>query len=235
MQNQQLQNAFQPLSTALIADACMRLDVPLRVAPPGIMPISPIMRIAGRVLPEQHYGSVDIFLEAFQQAQPGDVLVIDDGGRDIHGCIGDLTVLEAQAHGLAGIIVWGRHRDSSELAEIGFPVFSYGAYPPGPTQLWERAHDALTVANVGSNAVTGEDAVFADRDGVLFVRMALLENVLQTAMAIHGVERQQVARIRNGETLSEQLQFSSYLVQRQQNPAYTFRQHLRAIGGAIEE
>jgi 4-hydroxy-4-methyl-2-oxoglutarate aldolase len=235
MQNQQLFNAFQPLSTPLIADACVRLDVPLRVAPPGIMPIIPTMRVAGRVLPAQHYGSVDIFLEALHQAQPGDVLVIDDGGRDIHGCIGDLTVLEAQAYGLAGIIVWGRHRDTNELVEIAFPVFSYGAYAPGPIQLWDRPPDALTLAHVGMHAVTGEDAVFADRDGALFVRMALLETVLQAAMAIHGTERQQVARIRQGERLSDQFQFANYLVQRQQNPAYTFREHLRAIGGAIEE
>jgi len=44
-------------------------------------------------------------------AEQGDILVIDNGGRLDEGCIGELTVLEAQASGLADIIVWGAHRD----------------------------------------------------------------------------------------------------------------------------
>jgi len=45
-----------------------------------------------------------------QSARRGDVLVIDNGGRLDEGCIGDLTALEAEHCGLAGIIVWGAHR-----------------------------------------------------------------------------------------------------------------------------
>jgi regulator of RNase E activity RraA len=45
-----------------------------------------------------------------QTAQPGEVLVIDNGGRLDEGCIGDLTALEAENCGLTGIIVWGAHR-----------------------------------------------------------------------------------------------------------------------------
>jgi 4-hydroxy-4-methyl-2-oxoglutarate aldolase len=52
------------------------------------------------VLPVRHYGSVDIFLEAIGAAEPGDILVIDNGGRMDEACIGDLAVLEVQAFGL---------------------------------------------------------------------------------------------------------------------------------------
>ena len=46
-------------------------------------------------MPARHYGSVDVFLEALSSAGPGDVLVIDNGGRTDEACIGDLVALEA--------------------------------------------------------------------------------------------------------------------------------------------
>jgi hypothetical protein len=64
---------FGGLSTPLVADACVRTGVPLRVAPPGIGAVIPGQRIAGRALPARHYGSVDVFLEAFSGAAHGDV------------------------------------------------------------------------------------------------------------------------------------------------------------------
>jgi 4-hydroxy-4-methyl-2-oxoglutarate aldolase len=113
-----LGESFAALSTPLVADACVRLSVPMLVAPAGLNPIREGDRMAGEVLPVRHYGSVDVFLEAYESASGGEVLVIDNGGRTDESCIGDLTVLEAQAAGISGILVWGLHRDSAELTEI---------------------------------------------------------------------------------------------------------------------
>jgi regulator of RNase E activity RraA len=110
MEAQPLSRAFSVLSTPLIADAALRLRIPLRISPPGIRPITPNQLLAGPALPVRHFGSVDVFLEVMQDARPGQVLVIDNGGRLDEACIGDLTALEAQHCGLAGIIVWGAHR-----------------------------------------------------------------------------------------------------------------------------
>src|SRR5215211_4797296 len=100
-----LQEAFFELSTPLIADACLRLGLPLRVAVAGIRSLIAGQRIAGAVLAAQHCGSVDVFLEAMGKASSGDVLVIDNQGRVDEGCIGDLTAIEARACELAGIVV----------------------------------------------------------------------------------------------------------------------------------
>ncbi len=233
--SQELSGAFPELSTPLLADACVRLKIPLRIAPPGIRPLIAKSRLAGRVLPVRHYGSVDIFLEALETGQPGDVLVIDNGGRTDEGCVGDLTALETQACGLAGIIIWGCHRDTAELIEIGFPIFSYGICLAGPLRIDRRDQDAFSSAHFGDAVVTKEDVVFADADGVLFVPIGQAENVISTAKSIFQRERQQAHEIQRGRKLREQLRFDEYLARRSADPNYTLRQHLRAIGGAIEE
>jgi regulator of RNase E activity RraA len=235
MNSQQISETFTELSTPLVADACLRLGLPLRVAPAGIHPLTRETQIAGRALPARHYGSVDIFLEAIQAAQAGDILVIDNQGRMDEGCIGDLTALEAQASGLAGIVVWGAHRDTIELRQIGFPIFSYGTYPAGPQRLDPRPPQALSLIQFGEFNVTSEDVIFADADGVLFTPLQRAEEIFSTARMIWLKERRQAEEIRAGKTLREQLRFDEYLARRSSDSAYTFRQHLRAIGGAIEE
>lgn len=235
MKNQLLADGFAELSTPLVADAALRLKVPLRLAPPGISPVISGGRLAGRALPARHFGSVDVFLEAMENSQPGDVLVIDNGGRMDEGCIGDLTALEAQASGLAGIVVWGTHRDTPELRQIGFPVWSYGSWPSGPQRLDPRDESALRSAHFGDFEVQKSDVVFADDDGCVFLPAESAEKLLATARTIWESERRQAEAVRSGKTLRTQLRFADYLEKRSADSSYTLRQHLRAIGGAIEE
>ena len=232
--NRHLADQFAQLSTPLIADAALRLGLPVRFAPPGIASVVQ-GKVAGRALPVRHFGSVDVFLEVMQTAQPGDVMVIDNGSRLDEGCIGDLTVLEARANGLAALVVWGAHRDTAELREIGFPVWSYGVCPSGPRRLDSRDEDALRSACFGDFQVTRNDLVFADDDGCVFLADDRIDELLATAFAIWRKEREQAERIKRGDTLYKQLGFKEYLTKRSANTNYTFRQHLRGLGGEIEE
>jgi hypothetical protein len=60
MNNLDLAKRFSNLSTPQIVDACVRQDLPLRIAPPGIRSLIPGSKLAGRALPVRHYGSVDV-------------------------------------------------------------------------------------------------------------------------------------------------------------------------------
>ena len=235
MKAKSLSRAFDKLSTPLLADAALRLKIPFRISPPGIRPVTPNQRLAGRVLPVRHFGSVDVFLEAMQSARGGEVLVIDNGGRLDEGCIGDLTALEAENCGLAGIIVWGAHRDTPELRQIGLPIFSYGMCPSGPQRLDHHDSSAWHPARFGNFVVHPDDVVFADDDGCLFVLAKHVDDLFSIAQEIWQRERRQAEAIKSGRSLREQLDFARYLEKRTADPSYTFREHLRKISGAIEE
>ena len=83
MNNDAVNRAFERLGTPQIADAALRQQGPIRIAPFGLTGIIPGTRLAGRALPVQHFGSVDVFLEAMQSAEVGDVLVFMPGGFEI--------------------------------------------------------------------------------------------------------------------------------------------------------
>jgi hypothetical protein len=98
-----------------------------------------------------------------------------------------------------------------------------------------RLPDALARAYFGPFSVTRDDCVFGDGDGVIFIEMAGMEEVLRTARAIHATERRQSEAMSKGISLREQLQFDRFLAERDAGPGLTFREYLRRIGGAIEE
>jgi 4-hydroxy-4-methyl-2-oxoglutarate aldolase len=223
------------LTTPALADACLRVGVDVRAAPSGLQQLLPETRAAGPVLPVRHAGSVDVFFEAYEQSRGGEVLVIDNEGRADEGCIGDLTVIEARGAGLNGVVVWGYHRDTNELLALGLPVFSYGRVPVGPLKARPRPTDAMTSARFGAFTVTAQDAVLADADGAMFVPLARLEELVEAGKAIMERERGQAVRAEKGMSLREQMRFAEYLNRRADDPSYTFRQHLREVGGEIEE
>jgi len=231
----ELSAEFSTLTTPLVADGCLRADVPLRLAPPNLRAIPEGARVAGRVLPAKHQGSVDVFLEAFEACEAGDVLVVDNAGRLDEACLGDLTTLEAQAAGVAGAVVWGLVRDTAELQSIGLPIFCYGTLSTGPTRAPARPLDRLMAAHFGQVIASRDDAVFADSDGALFVALEKVPSVLAAAREIAHRERRQAEAMRTGKSLRSQVRFREYLEKSAKDPEYTFRKHLRTLDGAIEE
>jgi regulator of RNase E activity RraA len=228
-----LRQRFETLTTAHIADACVRAELPVRCL--GLRSVGDGDKVVGRVLPARHAGSVDVFLEAYESAEPGDVLVVDNGGRLDHACVGDLIVQEAQTAGLAGVVIWGLHRDTADVRAIGLPVFSLGSLPTGPLRVEERPADALASARMGEWVVDPTDLVLGDHDGVVFVPAAHAEDLFQLAEGIRDKERRQAELIRGGRSLRSQVGFDGFLARRAENPALTFREHLRRVGGVVEE
>ena len=141
---------------------------------------------------------------------------------------------ECPLGGIAGTICWGTHRDTAAIAAIGARVWSLGTCPNGPLELRRRVATALEAANVGHATVTLDDYVFADDDGVVVVTAADLPRIVETAKDIATREGAQAVRLLKGELLRTQLALDNYVAKRHSDPSYTFRDHLKSFGGAIE-
>ncbi|MCC3769934.1 RraA family protein, partial [Streptomyces sp. UNOC14_S4] len=195
---------------------------PLSPAVPGMRCHGPLRRIT------HTDGAVSIF-EGLDRTVPGEVLLIDNGARTDEACVGDLVAIEARLAGAAGLVLWGCHRDTDELADIGLPVFSLGPCPASP-----RAHPEGFGADAASFAGADGDMVVADADGVLVIPAAAHEDVFTVAEKIIRTERVQADMALGGVGLREQLQWESFLDRRRTDPGYTFRSHLARVNGALE-
>jgi 4-hydroxy-4-methyl-2-oxoglutarate aldolase len=232
--NEPVIDQLSNLTTPHLADGCLRTNVTIRCAPAGLRPLLASMQCAGRARPIRHVGSIDIFLEVVQESAPGEVLVIDNGGRLDEACVGDIVVLEAKAAGIVGMVIWGLHRDSKELSEIGFPLFSLGALPTGPQRLHARPPDIFNRATVGPHAITSSDFVVADANGVLFLPEDRLGDIIAAAIVCRETETRQLKAMREGRSYRSQVRFGDYLSRRQREPSYGFRQYLKDIEAAGE-
>ena len=220
------------IGAAHVADALIKLGLPKRFARPGTKPAFAIPHLViGPALPVRHFGAIDVFLAAFERAPAGAILVIDNQGRLDEGCIGDLNAIEAQKAGLTAIVIDGAHRDTAQLREIGLPVFSLGSIPYGPTAMRPATPGAVML---GDTAVTEQDTIVADEDGVIMVETSRLEEVLAGAAEIARREETQRAAMDEGRSLREQLKFQDFLREREKNPALSFRDHVTRVRRATE-
>ncbi|HHH82241.1 MAG TPA: RraA family protein [Chloroflexi bacterium] len=221
-------------STAVIADACVQQGVKFGCAQPGSRAVTQGRKLAARVVPVRHFGSVEIFLRVLNEYESGGALVIDNDGRMEEGCVGDLIAHEVAAAGWAGIAIWGAHRDTNALQSVTIPLFSYGSCPIGPREVRADPGRIQEEIRFAGCPVGVGDWIFADDDGILFVPERELPRVLASAEIIARKEEEQLGRLFAGISLRTQLRFDEYMERKRHQPSYGFREHLREIGGAIE-
>merc|ERR1719217_675736 len=121
--------------------------------------------------------------EAFEKCGPKEVLVISSVGP-WESVGGDIKFLRLKQLAIGGLVTDGSVRDTDELLNYGFPVFSYSTTPkqgPAAMQPWE----CNGVINCGKVVVRPGDAIVADQDGAVCVPASHAQQVYDIA---HGRE-----------------------------------------------
>ncbi|MXP49076.1 RraA family protein [Pantoea sp. Eser] len=162
-----------------------------------IKPVASSIKMAGPAITvEVRPGDNLAIHAALAIAQPGDVIVVD--GKDDLSCalIGEIMSTQAEASGIAGIIIDGALRDADALAENAFPVFSAGLNPCGPTKsIPGRVNYPISVAGA---VVESSDLIVGDADGVVVLPRDAVSALLELAQKKLDTETRRLAAIRHG-------------------------------------
>lgn len=201
------------LDTCAVSDALDSLN--LKGATWGVRPLWQCPRIVGRAVtmkikpagldqPKQHLGTAPI-----EAAQPGDIIVIDNGGKLEFSCWGGLLALSAKLKGLSGVVIDGASRDIDEARELGFPVYARGAVPMTARGrvVQESFNEEIQFAGVQCHP---GDVVIADGSGVVIVPREKEEAVIAAAEVIYQKEQDMAAGIRKGYSGLEMLEKLGY-------------------------
>lgn len=163
-----------------------------------VKPLASTMKVAGPAITvEVRPGDNLAIHAALAIAQPGDVIVVDGKGDISCALIGEIMSTQAEASGIAGIIIDGAVRDADALRENGFPVFSAGLNPCGPTKsVAGRVNYPTSVAGA---AIQPGDLIIGDVDGVAVLPREAVPALLELAQKKLDAETQRIAAIRDGD------------------------------------
>ncbi|HVZ46594.1 MAG TPA: RraA family protein [Ramlibacter sp.] len=169
-----------------------------------IAALRPRMKLAGPALTVDVRPGDNLMIHAAMSlARPGDVLVIDGKADQTAALMGTIMMTACRQLGIAGVVIDGAVRDSLEIDEMDFPVFSFGTNPNGPTKnVPGRIGHPIACGGV---VLRSGDLVVADADGVFVGERERVASLLPLARKKVEDEAARIAAIKNGDTAAKWL------------------------------
>jgi regulator of RNase E activity RraA len=165
-----------------------------------IAALTPKTRLAGTAFTVEVRAGDNLMIHAAMQiAKPGDVLVIDGKGDTSCALMGSIMVNACVQLGIAGLVIDAAVRDSEEIVELGYPVYSVGTNPNGPTKYVPgRINHPVSVGGI---TVHPGDLVVGDADGVTIIEREKAPFLLEAAAKKVAEEQARIAALKEGKDL----------------------------------
>ena len=187
-------DALAPIGTATIHEAIGRRGY----VGPHITPIQRDARIAGSAVTVlSHPGDNLMIHAAVEVCQADDIPIVANTAPSTHGVFGHLLASSLIARGVRGLVVDAGVRDTSDLREMGFPVWSQHVSCQGTVKASPGSVNVPVV--LGGQVVNAGDVVCADDDGVVVVARSEADWALEKSRARLEKEDASRARIAAGE------------------------------------
>lgn len=175
------------LYTAVVGDILDGLGLYHQFLPQPVQPMRETMVVAGRAMPvllEDIAGPQDppfgLLTEALDQIGRGEVYIASESLNAASW--GELMTAAARTRGAVGAVLNGFHRDTPQVLEQNWPVFSRGRYAQDAS-VRSAVVDYRCPLYIGQVRIDPGDLVFGDVDGVLIVPRAVEVEVLEKALA----------------------------------------------------
>ena len=123
-----------------------------------------------------------LFYYAIDNANPGDIIVVDGGGFTERALCGEIMAALAEKRGLAGFVIDGAIRDKAEIREMDFPVFCRAFTPNGPYK--NGPGETNVPVNIGGRIIHPGDILIGDEGGLVSFSPNQAEELLEKAHAV---------------------------------------------------
>jgi len=180
------------IDTATLSDALDKLGIAGQCL--GIKPLDPQFRLVGRAFTlsyapvGQPRGTVGDYID---DVATGDVIVIDNGGRENATVWGDILTYCAHRQKLGGTVIDGACRDTHLARTLGYPIYSK-SYSMRTGKDRVQLEATQVIVTVGEARVCPGDILRGDADGVVVIPRSQENDLLEVAETIDAAE----ARIR---------------------------------------
>lgn len=134
---------------------------------------------------------------AVEQCEPGDVLVLAPTSYSDAGYFGDFLATSLKTRGVKALIINAGVRDTKDLEEMDFPVWSKCVFSQGTVK--ETLGDVNIPVICAGAYVNPGDIVIADDDGVVVVRRNEAADVLKKSQEREANEESKRQRLAAGE------------------------------------
>lgn len=172
------------------------------VLPRSIKPLFPDMKLCGRAITVDAPGGDNLMVHAaVSVAGRGDVLVVRTEEYLEAGLWGEVLTVAAQTREIVGLVTDGSVRDSLQIRDLDFPVFSNDVCVKSTTKA--KPGTINHPIRIGGTLINPGDIIVGDNDSVVVVPFQEAEAVLKAARARQADEREKIRLIQGGKTSVE--------------------------------